>query len=96
MSNSGSRAGRQRDAIWDDFEGLPATSKQKATRAKCKACDKDIQGLVQRLKKSIMAIFQLSMKGNKEIYVIMMCFIFIIIHNKGQGYSYEETRRVMD
>ena len=47
---SSSRAGRQRDAIWDDFEGLPATSKQKATRAKCKSCGQEVQGLVQRLR----------------------------------------------
>lgn len=45
-----SRSGRQRDAIWADFEGLPATSKQKCIRAKCKACGKEVQGLVQRLR----------------------------------------------
>ena len=44
------KAGRQRDAIWYEFEGVPATYKQKVTRAKCKACGKEILGLVQRLR----------------------------------------------
>ena len=64
-----------RDVIWDDFEGLPATSKQKVTRAKCKACGKDIQGLVQRLRINY-GLFQLLMKGNKEIYVTMMFYFY--------------------
>ena len=44
------KAGRQKDSIWAEFEEVATHSQNKGIRAKRKVCDKELQGLVQRLR----------------------------------------------
>lgn len=46
MANSG----RKRDSIWEHFIELPKVIGKTGIRAKCRYCDKELQGLVARLK----------------------------------------------
>lgn len=45
-----SAAGRKKDPIWISFERI---SKGKGYRAKCKSCKKEIQGVLDRMKKHL-------------------------------------------
>lgn len=44
-------AGRKKDIIWADFIELPPRPNITGIRVKCKICKKELQGIVQRLKK---------------------------------------------
>ncbi|XP_073446747.1 uncharacterized protein [Dendrobates tinctorius] len=58
-------AGRKRDPIWVHFVEMPAADLgKKGARAKCKYCQKDIQGLVCRLKSHYENCNQ---KGNEDV-----------------------------
>lgn len=44
-------SGRKKDPIWIFYDELPVRLGIKGIRAKCKTCEKEIQGIVSRLKK---------------------------------------------
>lgn len=48
-----SSSGRKKDPIWINFEELPVRPGVSGSRAVCKKCRKEIQGIVARLKKHL-------------------------------------------
>lgn len=45
--------GRKRDLVWLYFDELPNKGDRKGHRAKCKKCEKILEGQVSRLKKHL-------------------------------------------
>jgi len=66
------KAGRSKDGIWQEFDELPSTSGKSGCRAKCKACGKELQGLVQRMKSHIQQCNMPSEVDEEDSEVIMM------------------------